>query len=484
MEKECNMFEKGKPVTIHEHTLKSDGNISFEVLLEYAAENDYTLVGPADHNYIELKRLQNIFGITPKDMMNAYIELDLGKLNPKYAGKTINYITCCEFTARDNKVLNVKGNHAKYHFLVVAPRLDTYNEFLELLLLKRQNDIDYDLANIEYLFRYSDVKFPAKEVNTFRAKYRNMGYDIAQITKDLAIEFFDENPHLIKQVAKSRTMLKKLLNHVPVIKRLNVPVKILFDAVHANGGLVLMAHPARNLRRVDDIDLAIENFITMGIDGFNIREFDDKVINAKIKTLCSEVPSENTLILDAGGNDCHSLEDYELANPNSFTSSNSKIFIEELEKLQQFRAKGFPTYRAYSDIDHKALTEFIETAKTTYRGLDYYQSFKECADKLYALEDLKSRLRDGKVSFKKDAYDPEYVLDTVMDETISPKIKKYLKKQEIVKLHDVYDILHGSFVVPEPEPSKRGRHDSMVSKEACRYCANGNKKKYSNGRTK
>ena len=37
MEKECNMFEKGKPVTIHEHTLKSDGNISFEALLEYAA---------------------------------------------------------------------------------------------------------------------------------------------------------------------------------------------------------------------------------------------------------------------------------------------------------------------------------------------------------------------------------------------------------------------------------------------------------------
>lgn len=472
------MFEKGKPITIHEHTLKSDGNISFEALLEYAAANDYALVSPADHHYIELKRLQNIFGVKPSDLKTAYITLDLSKLNPNLAGKTINHLICCEFTARDDRVLNVKGNNAKYHFLVVAPKLDTYNEFLELLLLKRQNDIDYELANVEYLFRYSGAKFPAKEINAFRTRARSRGEDISHFTKELALEFFEENPHLIKQVTTSKTMLKRLLNHIPVIKRLNIPVKVLFDAVHAPscGGLVLMAHPARNLRRVDDIDLAIENFIDLGIDGFNIREMDEKTINGKIKAKCQQIHSPNTLILDAGGNDCHTLDDYGIARHDIFTTSTCRTFIDELEKLQKARAIGKATHRIYPNIDLEALRRFIEAAKTTYRGLDYYQSFKESADRLYALENLKARLQDGKLAFKKDAYDSKFILDKIVDESTPIKVKRYLKSQKSVKLNEVKSILEGTFVTPEPEPSKKGRHDNMVSKVAQRFCSNEHNK--------
>ena len=408
-----------RPVTIHEHTLKSDGSYSLLALLQWAARNDYAYVGPADHNYIALERLKELFGIKPEDMAKAYIPIDMSNFGKGLEGKVINYINSCEFTAYDTKHLNKNGKPTKYHLLVVAPKLDKPCEFLDLLALKRQNDIDADLARIEYLCRYSGVKFPSEELNKFRESKQFSGSSIKTLTYDFAKEFFDTHPAIAEQICPSREALYKMLRLVPDVKKFDVPIDILVEAAHACGALVLVAHPSENLANTSEKAATIRSFLEMGIDGFNIKEKEKRSTSRAIKYYCANTDTPNNIILDAGGHDCHSLEDYKNADHKKFTVGSCRDFISELEKLQKAREQGLVTHRIYKETDHQKLQSFIEEARMSY-AKDYYAEFEKGADEIMEIEVLKKRFSAARDKSARDFYYTKDFLPSIMNSTSAP----------------------------------------------------------------
>jgi len=458
-------YKNSSPITIHEHTLKSDGNIDLKHLVKHALDNNFALVGAADHNYISLAKLNEEFGVSPLETKLAYFPLNLSSLGDKYKDKSILYTNVCEFTTRDNVTLNIKENKAKYHFLIVGAKIDDANSpLMQLLQHKRQNDIDYDLAPIEYLFRYQKVPFPSREINQYRTMLHNSGYESTEIHTDDVMALFDMHPNLVKKLGLKRATIKKMLNCIPTIRRLNVPDDILIDAAHASGALVLMAHPAKNLRRVDDISSAVEHLIAIGIDGFNIKEYDDPAINAIIKNICTSVKTNNPLILDAGGNDCHTLEDYSNADYFKFTISKCRNFVTELECLQQARLEGKLTHRDYN-INLDAVNEFIEGIKARTTGLDYYEAFKAKVDAMFKIEELKAELVSARDK-SKDSYYTEVLLKKIVNENTPKEVIDYLKSQRTVPISVVDQILEGTFVPPESAPSEKSAKRNHVSKNA------------------
>ena len=455
------------PVTIHEHTLKSDGNISFEEFLKYAEKNNYVLAAPADHHYITLKYLNSKFGITRQDFKShAYITLDLSRLGKEFEGKTLRYVNVCEFTTRDEEVLNIKGNNAKYHFLIVSPQLTSESSpFMQLLTLKRQNDIDCDLAFIEYLFRYKGVKYPSEQVNKYRAQLKAHDGESLQISREMSVDFFRKNKDLLDQLGLKLSMVKKLYNNFPTIKRLNVPVNILMSAAHASGAIVLMAHPAKNLRRVDDFQLAIEKLLKRGIDGFNIREHEDREINQQIKVACLRTSTLNKPILDAGGNDCHTLDDYEGADVLRFSTDKCKNFIKALEQLEYARQQGLTTNRQYDNINLEEVEKFIRETKATFQnGLDYFEAFRQNADAIFKLEHLKEQLEAGLI--RSDKYDSKFILKKFFKESVPKEVHAYLKSHKTVSLKTIAEMQAGTFVSPVSTGSTRSAKRNMVSKPA------------------
>lgn len=461
------LYKTSSPITIHEHTLKSDGNMDLRNLVKYAVDRNFALVGAADHNYISLSKLNEEFGVTPQETKLAYFPLDLSSLGEQYKDKSILYTNVCEFTTRDNLTLNIKENKAKYHFLIVGAKIDDQNSpLMQLLQFKRQNDIDYDLAPIEYLFRYQKVPFPAREINQYRTLLHNSGYESTEIHSDDVMTLFDQHPHLIKKLGLKRSTIKKMLNCIPTIRRLNIPDDILIDAAHASGALVLMAHPAKNLRRIDDISAAVEHLISLGIDGFNIKEYEDPAINKIIKEVCASAHATNPLILDAGGNDCHSLEDYDNAEFSKFTLAKCRNFVTELECLQQARIDGKLTHRDYQpNLD--AVNEFIEGIKIRTTGLDYYEAFKAKVDQMFKIEELKADLVSARDKTK-DAYYTELLLKDkrLVNNNTPREVLDYLKSQRTVPISVVDQIIEGTFVPPESPESEKDAKRNHVSKDA------------------
>ena len=463
---------KNRPLGLHDHTLKSDGRVSWLQLLSNAANNNYAYIAAADHNYINFSKLKEVFGVRPADMANAYLPLDASVLGKKFTGQVLKYVNACEFTVYDTNTPNKKGNPTKYHFLVVAPKLDTMNNFLRLLAIKRQNDIDHDLARIEYIFRYRGVQFPAEKVNEFRHRKYLAGKSIKRFTPELAKEFFDTYPDIVASLGLNKSVIHQLIDAVPDVKKLFVPADLVVKLAHECGAFVLVAHPAKNLTEAENLNDAIKSLIKMRVDGFNLKEADDVAINSAIRYYCSRVKRKDPMINDGGGNDRHSLHDYQETNHEKFTEENSPVACQELENLQIARSQGKISHRRLPKMtdNEKAEVETILHELETDYSWDSYNTFVEAADEILQTEKLKTTFAFARYKKNKSLYLTKEilpVLQVIAKSYIQPEAIDFLKANKVVTIKDLKSIIQGEFNITENQvDTVKSDKRFMVSKVA------------------
>ncbi|MBR4745378.1 MAG: hypothetical protein IK070_01550 [Clostridia bacterium] len=532
----ANATKPAKQVTIHEHTDLSDGLVSWEYAMQYWFNNDYEYCGPADHHHIATKKLVKVlmyqqylsnhptqdvpFAELPKSELELYQNTAKSQLNKAYfelssdafkgltglevpSGKTIKYINVCEFTARDEEFVNDKGRPAKYHFLIVAPRLDTDNLFKRLLQLKRINDIDYTRAHIEYMYRYKGLKekFPAEKINAFINTKRLQGINVQALTDNLTEEFFQIYPEEKNVLASSNREFKRMINAVPEMERLDVPFNILLEAAHDAGALVLMAHPARNLRRIPEDKLlpAIQSFIDRGIDGFCINEVVDiqgsndkyletnpKMTYGQINTLigiaCNSrnniiyserkrhLPTtKNSLIIDGGGNDCHTREHYENLKESKFNTTSAEMFIDEIEELNVAREIGLNTYRI-NQIYTKTVEDYIsEHLYIDENGKAYSHQYRKFVNKMKVLEAREETVRQIKSWISEHTELLKMVKSVELPNglEVSGEWLKLVNTNSDLTLEQYVALKNGeSPIKPKTEATVKDKKDNMVSKDA------------------
>ncbi len=374
-----------KRISMHSHTDKSDGQLTPQEHAQFFVDNNYLMFAPADHHFVHTKWLKQ-FGYGKNTLKQVFYPIKRTDISPQVElnGDTqnINFVIACEFTVRDPNVENLKGNFAKYHMIVVAPMLDKENEFMQLLRIKRENDIDYDLAYVEYVFRLKGIEYPALFVNEFREKYGVSSFNL-ETAKQFFEIYFKAFPEMKSKFYSRKSEFEKTLRNIDTVKRINVPVKVLVDAVHAAGGMVFVAHPDRNLYRVEHPVKAIRSLIEAGVDGFNLKECKNPLFKGKLiadmdltiqeqqiflkgglahifKYICDSIPHKNPLIFDAGGNDPHTQEEYLALEHDLFTTTKCRSILKELTHLHLARISGKTTHRDYGTIDLTPVRQFIQ----------------------------------------------------------------------------------------------------------------------------
>ncbi|MBP5651643.1 MAG: hypothetical protein J6X00_03140 [Clostridia bacterium] len=533
---EVKANETVKQVTIHEHTDLSDGLVSWEYAMQYWFNNDYEYCGPADHHHIATKKLVKVlmyqeylkkhptkdvaFADLPKTELQIYENNAKKQLNKAYfelssdafagltgmkvpSGKTIKYINACEFTARDSAWKNDKGRPAKYHFLIVAPRLDTDNLFKRLLQLKRINDIDYTRAHIEYMYRYKGLKdkFPADKINEFIHNKQLQGINVQALTEKLTEEFFQVFPEEKNVLASSNREFKRMMNAVPDMERLDIPFDVLLAAAHDAGAFVLMAHPARNLRRLPENTLlpAIQSFIDRGVDGFCINEVvdisgtNDKYLESKPKMTYGQINTligitcnsrnkiieierkrhtrinKNTLIIDGGGNDCHTREHYENLSKSKFNTKSAEMFVDAIEELNYARELGLTTNRIY-DINTNIVEDYIaERLYIDETGKPYSHQYRKFTKKMKVLEAREETVREIKQWISENSELLKMVKSVELSNglEVSGEWLKIVNTNKNLTLEQYEALKNGeSPTKPKAEGSVKETKDRMVSKDA------------------
>ena len=528
--------EPVKQVTIHEHTNLSDGLVSWKWLMQYWFNNNYKYCGPADHHHIATKKLVKVlmyqeylknhptkdvaFDNLDSSELQIYENEAKKQLNKAYfkiesdafagltglevpSGKTMKYINVCEFTARDSEYVNDKGRPAKYHFLIVAPRLDTDNLFKRLLQLKRINDIDYTRAHIEYMYRYKGFKdkFPADKINEFIHNKQLQGINVQAFTDTLTEEFFQVYPEEKSMLASSNREFKRMMNAVPDMERLDIPFDVLLAAAHDAGALVLMAHPARNLRRLPEDTLlpAIQSFIDRGIDGFCINEVVDisganeKYLESKPKMTYGQIntligitcnsrnriaeserkrhirTTKNTLIIDGGGNDCHTKEHYENLKQSKFDTHSAEMMLDAIEELNYARELGLNTNRMYN-VNTNIVEDYI--SKHLYideTGKAYSHQYRKFVNKMKVLEAREETVREIKQWISENSELLKMVKSVELSNglEVSGEWLRIVNTNKNLTLEQYEALKNGEGPTkPKAEGSVKETKDRMVSKDA------------------
>ncbi len=482
MEVDMETEEIAKPFSIHNHTNDSDGIPSFCDAVLYAYLNDFDTLSISDHNYISIEEPMDLFDLKLKDLKkpchvfsaDAFLEkfgkypialnffenkyANLDGLKSKIKGKKLNYIFSCEFTAYHND--------NKYHFLVVAPRLDEYNSFVELMRIKRNNDISSDLAMIAFLFKYKGLRFPKEEVGLYRSRQSNYRNGVSPFTKESTLDFFNENPELLEKLGFSEDDLKIILDFIDPTEKINIDAKMLFDIAHLCGAKVFMAHPGLNLQEASDWKAEVRYFIEIGIDGFNILEYPHEEINSYIKKVCDAENPKRVfpLILYVGGNDCHTYKDYIVQDFTYFNNKKCATFLSYIKDHSYFGLNISNFNLIYPSVDREYTTKYLNDLKNVSTNI--YDSFARKLSNYLERKQLRNFLADCRMKGKADTYYSQKVIKKLFGDTLSPEIYDYLMEQKITNLQTIEEILGSSFVIPKSKGSTPSTKRNMVSKNA------------------
>lgn len=316
-------------------------------------------------------------------------------------------------------------------------------------------------------------------------------------------EYWEKLPETKTKFYTRKSEFEKTLRNIDNVKRINVPVKVLVDAVHSAGGLVLVAHPDRHLCRVEKPLDAIRSLIDSGVDGFNLKEcknplFKEKLVasldvsekdkqnllklslGAIFKHICSHIPRKNSLIFDAGGSDCHTREDYLNINHDDFTVTKCRSIMKELTCLHIARMSGKITHRDYGKINLTPVRNFIKentpiidivNEQTGEITLQYnrHTNYGKFADREITREKKDTMVKDVRKAISlgidfsegltiKNVYvSKDWINKILMDNITSTEYKK---------------IVAGEAAVEPKKPSDEIRR-SMVSKKASRHFNGG-----------
>jgi len=457
-------------IITHVHTHGSDGNLSERDAIVWAFENNVAIFGNSEHDRADYKFYKEM-GWDPEELKYVFHKIKGEDVSDQYIGEVVWYVQSLELTTFDYKIRNEEDKPTKCHLLLLAPDLSTKNELVELIALKGQNDDDYDMGMVTCLYQYKGIPFPKDKFNEFRRKERAKGNRASRVSKKTAIKYFKEHPEEIKKLGASSLMvIRRLLSKFErQIVRINIPIEIGIAVAHKYGALVFVPHLDKTLFPLPKEQWRpfIRHLLDLGVDGICLKEIKSEEVQ---EIAFDELQKfGKPLINDGGGPDCHTTEDYMNANLVKWKLVDSRDAVYSLNELQKAREAGKMSYLDYEGIDINAVDAFLKISKeyVTKCKLDLTETFEKAEwERVLAL------WRDKTT---KDCYNAEFLIDEYLqgNKNVSVDVLDYAKTLQSISVGDFYDMMHGRFKVPEPEPSEKGEVRKMVSKPAPRFSNNG-----------
>lgn len=274
-----------------------------------------------------------------------------------------------EITCRVNEVENLKGNSTKIHMEAYGCDWSHNSPISQLMAIKAENDRLVDLGKLDYILKEKglDQLVPDTLIRHFMVEKRKESSGFTTMGLEATVEFFNfihdidkktlvklglpeaRGPEIRKAMVdagislKSNRSLHALYSKAPNYSRMNLSAKDVIDAIHASGGIAVMAHPAVNMKRTQLQEELIQTLESFGIDGYEIAAETPQSKHATlIKGVVRRNGREDTAIYTAGS-DTHSfsqgvtLGEYKGKPTSALKFQN---FFERLHSIQLARNKG------------------------------------------------------------------------------------------------------------------------------------------------
>lgn len=299
----------------HLHTWFSDGAKSPEEMIEYAKKNGVQWLSFTDHN--TLQACIDLWKKHGEDLSKPCINVD-----------GVNIVSGVEVTCRVMPVANTKGNSAKVHLCVYGADMSPESPLVRLMEIKRKNDLEYDLARLNYLLSLKpNIHISQDEILEW---FRKNGVD-GEPSNQQIMDFLDYKN--IDLGISSSTKLSRLLEGMPPVQRLNIDAEMLIRVAHASGGKVVFAHPAHNLKRTSDKLYMLETLLRAGLDGFEMLYNGANTETAHLIDIATKRYAKKKSIIYTGGSDTHSLaEGNTIGKWSGKNNRNKPITVESQEK--------------------------------------------------------------------------------------------------------------------------------------------------------
>ena len=339
-----------KLADFHIHSLYSfDAVLSPEEIVDAANHNNASWIAITDHN-----NLEGVCSLWDKSGTKYNI--------PIAEYKSVNVVSGVEVTCRVSAVNNYNHRSCKVHLLVYGASLDKNSPLVSLMETKHNNDRDVDFGLLEYMLSLKpNHKITEKHIRKFIQEKRKERPGYSTMSNADIYEFL--NKHGIT-VAKSYKQFMELVKDAPKFDRINIEAQDLIDIAHASGGIVIMAHPAHNLRRTAEPEELIRELIAAGIDGFETSYVgvSDKT-NDMIARVVEEEEKTGSMIY-TGGSDTHSLingNKIGLFDKQEITTRSQRTFIKEMENLRLARMAGKLSHRTYeNELSKQGIEDILE----------------------------------------------------------------------------------------------------------------------------
>ena len=264
-----------------------------------------------------------------------------------------------EVTCRDFQNPNVKGNNAKMHLLVVAPRLTPDSPIVKLLELKTQNDIMFDFGRLMFVAESQGIKLDPLAVKEYVLEKSKHIQGYNSIGRKDVLDFFEKQGI---DLALSQRGLDNLLDKAPPIPRMNIDMRDLIKVAHASGAMVIFAHPAVNLRRLTDAEKTIRNFYNAGGDG---AESEYSESSTHFDTMMCDIGNgiiKGNKHVRFPGTDTHKIGKKSAVGKikgKLITRDGQEKALEEFSNIAEARSQGRLTSRLYQPISQEEIDGII-----------------------------------------------------------------------------------------------------------------------------
>lgn len=338
-------------VDLHLHSDKSsDGWISLFDLVKEAKRLGLSDMAITDHNTGEAYLLYcKTHGISPTAPM---VNID-----------GVNVLAGVEVTCRISSIPNLKDNPTKVHILVYGADMSPKSPLGQLLELKRKNDIENDYGILLNLLKTNGIThISLEDIKNFARKKKEADPKFFSIGKKEVGEFLAE--HNIT-LATGEKDLWRMISCLQKPERLNIELEDLAKLAKASGGIVVVAHPAVNFRRVSgDKKTKLARLLADVTDGcevaYNGYEEDiHKLLDKSYKGF-KKTP------IYTGGTDTHSFEKgYCLGRVRGkdLNKSDFDTFFNACGRLRGAREKGVLSIRKDFYISDEEIACIIEKYK-------------------------------------------------------------------------------------------------------------------------
>ena len=345
------------PFDAHVHTIHSfDGQYEPEYLMWEARGKGLGGLGFCDHHVLEGMR---------KMLRENRVALN----SPYFIKDNLVVVPGVEITCRVPEVENLKGNSTKLHIKAFGCDWSPDSPISQLMAIKAENDRLVDLGKLDYILKEKglDKLVPDAMIQHFMREKRKESPGFSTLGLDATVEFFNfihdidaktlakmglpetRGPEIRKAMTdagislKSNRSIHALYSKAPSYTRMNLTAEDVIDAIHASGGVAIMAHPGVNMKRTQYQERFIQALEDCHIDGYEIAmEPPQSKYAALIRNIVRKNGREHSVIYTAGSdthsfNNGNTLGEHKGKNISSLKFQN---FFERMHSLYLARQKG------------------------------------------------------------------------------------------------------------------------------------------------